>query len=366
MLDIADGLLASLPSGDAVVVTVTRVARSAPRGVGASMAVTATRELIGSISGGCVESDAIALAHEVRSDGRARTARFGFSDEQAYAAGLACGGTVEVIAYLVRTTDAVALRALRSAVHDERVSVLLPLTGPSAGRILDTAAPLASAAVHAELDAARLLGETRCIDADGDALLVLCHAPRARLIIAGAGEHAAALCRIGAAAGFAVTVCDPWELLVTPERFPGAADLVVADPAEYLRAQAAEPGSTDMRTAVCVLTHDERLDVPAIHAALGMNAGFVGAMGARSTVARRRELLSERGVGLDDLARIHSPLGLDLGGSSPQEAAIAALAEIQAVRHGATARPLHELSGPIHSHAPDAAGDRATLPHCVS
>ena len=101
MLDIADGLLASLPSGDAVVVTVTRVARSAPRGVGASMAVTATGELIGSISGGCVESDAIALAHEVRSDGRARTARFGFSDDQAHAAGLACGGTVEVEAHLI-------------------------------------------------------------------------------------------------------------------------------------------------------------------------------------------------------------------------------------------------------------------------
>jgi len=147
-----------------------------------------------------------------------------------------------------------------------------------------------------------------------------------------------------------VSVCDVWETLVTPERFPEADERVAADPDAYLRAQA--PERLDARTAVCVLTHDARLDVPALRTALALPVGFVGALGARATVARRAELLRELGAGDDDLARLHSPLGLDLGGASPDEVAVSALAEIIQARHGASARPLREGSGPLHRRAP--------------
>jgi xanthine dehydrogenase accessory factor len=163
------------------------------------------------------------------------------------------------------------------------------------------------------------------------------------LIVLGAGEHAAALCRLGAAAGFAVTVCDDWALLVTRERFPDAAELVVAAPHDYLETL----DSPDARTAVCVLTHDERLDVPALRAALRMPVGFVGAMGARATVARRAMLLRSAGVTDAELSRLHSPLGLDLGGATPEETALSVIAEIVASRNSASARPLREGQGSV-------------------
>ncbi len=181
------------------------------------------------------------------------------------------------------------------------------------------------------------------------------HRPAApRLVILGAGEHAAALCRLGAAAGFAVTVCDDWALLVTPERFPDASELVVAAPHDYL----AQLPAPDVRTAVCVLTHDERLDVPALRAALRMPVGFVGAMGARATVARRAQLLRAAGVTDAELSRLHSPLGLDLGGSSPEETALSVIAEIVASRNAADARPLRESRRPGLHRAADSCAVR--------
>ncbi|GAA4770202.1 XdhC family protein [Microbacterium gilvum] len=341
MLDLAAPLLARIRSGARVaVVTVTRVARSAPRGLGASMAVTTHGEVIGSISGGCVEGDAVVLAHAVLADGVARTARFGFDDDTAHAAGLACGGQVDVIAYVVDPADIRSVDALRRAADGEAVSVGIALAD---GRLVD-AGDLAD---PAGFDAAALLAETRVVSGP-EPVLVVSRAPRPRLVLAGATEHAAALCRIASAAGFAVTVVDPWELLVTRERFPDADELVVALPHEHLARRA----DLDPRTAVCVLTHDTRLDVPAIRVALDLPIGFVGALGARTTVARRAELLREEGVADDDLARLRSPLGLDLGGSTPEETAVSIVAEILAARHGGTGRPLRALGGPIHRDRP--------------
>ena len=131
-----------------------------------------------------------------------------------------------------------------------------------------------------------------------------------------------------------------------PARFPEADDVVVALPHEYLAAL--DPTTLDARTAVCVLTHDERLDVPAIRTALALPVGFVGAMGARTTVAHRIGLLREAGVDDVTLARLHSPLGLDLGGASPLESAVSVLAEIVASQHGGSGAPLRETDGPMH------------------
>ncbi|MDT0116776.1 XdhC/CoxI family protein [Microbacterium sp. PRF11] len=308
MLELAADLLPLLDAGTPVAaVTVTRVVRSAPRGVGATLAVTRGARVIGSISGGCVESDAVMLGLDALRTGSVRRARFGFTDDGTVtpiAAGLACGGAVDVVAYRVDEAARPALEAAR------------------AGR-----------------------ATTLRLDLDGEAL-VLRRAAAARLIILGAGEHAAALCRVGAAAGFAVTVCDEWALLATRERFPEARDVVVATPHEHL----ASLTDLDERTAVCVLTHDQRLDVPALRVALRSPAGFVGAMGARATVARRAALLRTAGVTDAELSRLHSPLGLDLGGASPEETALSVIAEIVASRNDADARPLRERGG-VRLHA---------------
>lgn len=347
MLELASALLDRLARGRRVAaITVTRVARSAPRGLGASMAVTDDGEVIGSISGGCVEGDAVALAHAVLADGVARTATFGFDDRTAHAAGLACGGQVDVIAYAVRADDAVALAALTRAADGHAATVGIVREGADRGRIVSSGdlGPEAAAA----FDAAALLAETRVID--DAAVLVMSRAPRPRLILAGASEHAAALCRVASAAGFAVTVVDPWELLVTRDRFPDADELVVALPHEHLARLPHE--ALDARTAVCVLTHDTRLDVPALRQALAMPIRFVGALGARATVARRAELLRAEGVSDEDLARLHAPLGLDLGGSTPEETAVAIVAEILTARHGGTGAPLRDLRGPLHRDHP--------------
>ncbi|KAF2412286.1 hypothetical protein B1729_15850 [Microbacterium sp. B35-04] len=353
MLERARELLPLLRNGDVVAaVTVTRVARSAPRGAGATMAVTADGRVIGSISGGCVEGDAILLAHGARVDGAPRTARLGFSDDAAHAAGLACGGSVDVAAYAVRPEPAV-IDALEAAASGHGVTVGLALGGRSAGTMLDEDALRAAFVGRSEagdgaLDAAIRHRETVVLSGalDGHDVLVLSHAPAPRLIVVGAGEHAAALCRVAAAAGFAVTVCDVWETLVTRERFPGAVELIVGLPHELLAGL--DASVVDDRTAVCVLTHDERLDVPALAAALALPVGFVGAMGARGTVAHRTALLREAGVTAADIARVRSPLGLDLGGASPDETAISVLAEIVATRHGGSGVPLSARSGPLH------------------
>ncbi|MDU0345728.1 XdhC family protein [Microbacterium sp. KSW2-29] len=307
MLDLAADLVPLMDAGvPLAAVTVTAVVRSAPRGVGATLVVTRDARVIGSISGGCVENDAVMLGLDVLRTGSVRRARFGFTDDgivTPIAAGLACGGAVDVVAYPLDDGIRPALDAAR------------------AGR---------GARVRLELD-----GEP----------LVLERPAAPRLIILGAGEHAAALCRLGAAAGFAVTVCDDWALLATRERFPDAVEVVVAAPHDFL----ASLDDADERTAVCVLTHDERLDVPALRTALRMPVGFVGAMGARATVARRAHLL--RGVGVTDaeLARLHSPLGLDLGGATAEETALSVIAEIVSSRNAADARPLSEgLTGRLH------------------
>lgn len=413
MLELAAELLPLLRSATAVAaVTVARVARSAPRGAGATMAVTADGRVLGSISGGCVEGDAVVLAHSARVGGAPLTARLGFSDDAAHAAGLACGGSVDVVAYRV-TPDAAVIAALEAAAAGRGATVGIVLGGASAGRVLDevalraavakAAAVLDQDALHAavaeppapsdntlraagsnatardgrgsagaaaaaaaaagrtpsrpgvplaELDALIAHRETAVLPAavEGADVLVLSHAPMPRLLIVGAGEHAAALCRVATAAGFAVSVCDVWETLVTPERFPGAVSLIAGLPDEYLAA--IDQDALDGRSAVCVLTHDERLDVPALAAALRLPVGFVGAMGARGTVTRRAELLRERGIAESDIARIHSPLGLDLGGATPDETAISVLAEIVAARHGGSALPLRERTGPLHRRAP--------------
>ncbi len=347
MLEIARDLLPLLRSGgDVAAVTVTNVARSAPRGAGATMAVTADGRVIGSISGGCVEGDAVLLAHHARLTRTAHSARLGFSDDAAHAAGLACGGSVDVVAYPVPAEDRV-IEALEAAAAGRGVTVGVVLAGTCAGQLMDERMLRLSVAADALAPATRARDSLVLPAAyAGHDVLAISSAPRPRLILLGAGEHAAAICRVATAAGFAVEVCDVWPTLVTPERFPDAVRLVAGLPQDHLAGL--DPDSLDARTAICVLTHDERVDVPSLQAALALPVGFVGAMGARATAARRAELLRERGVPEHDLARLHSPLGLDLGGSTPDETAVSVLAEIVAARHGGSGTALRDRSGSLH------------------
>lgn len=334
MLELAEHLLPALRAGRrAAVVTVTRVARSAPRGPGAAMAVLDDGTVVGSISGGCVEGDAVLLATSVLASGRVLTASLGFSDDAAHAAGLACGGSVAVVVHRVEPTDAASLAALERAASGAGAVVGISL---SDGRAVALAADRP----------------------EPPDVFVVTRLARPRLVIVGAGEHAMALSRVATASGFSVGVCDVWERLVTRERFPTADRLEVGDPAALLSDLV---GTDAASAAVCVLTHDERVDVPALAAAFATGAGFVGAMGARSTVAHRRVLLAAAGVDPAELERLHSPLGLDLGGSSPEETALSVLAEIVAVRRGGSTRPLRDTAGAIHP-ARDA-GDRPARGH---
>lgn len=344
MLELAADLLPRVRAGERVaVVTVTRVSHSAPRGTGASMAVTAAGQVIGSISGGCVEGDAVMLALGALHASVGLTAQFGFSDTQAHAAGLACGGAIDVIAYPIGPDDALVIDALEAALRDEPVAIGLVIRD-------DETPPGQPSRVGCIVAASA--------DDPESSILTLTHSPRPRLVVLGAGDYAAALCRVASAAGFAVTVCDAWGLLVTRERFPDAAELVTALPHEYLRAEAER---LDPRTAVCVLTHDERLDVPALGEALRLPVAFVGALGARPTVARRAELLRAEGVSEAELARLHSPLGLDLGAVTPEETAISIIAEIVAARRAGSGAPLRGLESPIHGQREAAAGSQRAL-----
>lgn len=334
MLELAAAVLPVLRAGEPVaVVTVTRVARSAPRGAGAAMAVRRDGTVIGSISGGCVEGDAVLLATQVLHTGRAVAATLGFSDDAAHAAGLACGGSVDVVVHRVDPGDAVALDALTTP-PDRTARVGIVLDGPDAGRCVAVAS----------VSETQILPAT---EADSPVLAVV-RRPRTRLVLVGASEHAMALARVATAAGFAVTVCDVWERLVTRERFPTADRLVVGIPADEL---ADLVGPEPAEAAVCVLSHDERIDVPTLAAALRDGVGFVGALGARRTVAHRARVLRDAGIADDAIARVHAPLGLDLGDPSPDATAVSVLAEIIAARAGGSARPLRDLSGPLHHRA---------------
>lgn len=307
VLELAARLLPVLDAGRPVVVaTAVAVDGRMPRTLGTSMAWDG-EAAIGSIAGGCIEGAIVEVAERVLDDSRSRVVTFGVSDADALAVGLACGGRVDLHLALVRPGD------------------------PVEGALRDAAAGSAAAVAFTRDGFATA-------SAEGDPLFVDRVEPPARLIVVGAMEFSTALSNAAQAVGYAVTVVDPRELFLTAERFPGAA-LVVAWPPEYL---AATP--IDERTVVCHLGHDERYDADLLAVSLASPAGYVGAMGSRATTERRRAELDARGV---DSARLHAPIGLDLGAVTPEETAVAILAEILATRSGRLAAPLRATSGSI-------------------
>ncbi|MCF2531817.1 XdhC family protein [Yinghuangia soli] len=402
MFDIVPELNAWRAEGKAfALATVVDVSGSAPRLPGAALAVSADGEAVGSISGGCVEGAVYELCREALETGTPVLQRFGYSDEDAFAVGLTCGGVIDVFVHPEPAVDA-ALRPIADrapvavarvvAGPAHRLGATLVLTaaaaapsaavqdgegagpgsspdgasaggpdgtsdgaaesGPVSGSLGGT--PLFEAAVRAEvaamLDTGRggLVtygpdGRLCAVGPDTATVFVEAYTPPPRMIVFGAIDFAAAVVRIGKFLGYQVTVCDAREVFATPRRFPDADEVVVDWPHRYL-----DSIEVDGRTVLCVLTHDAKFDIPLLERALRLPVAYVGAMGSRSSHETRLQKLRDLGLTEAELARLHSPIGLDLGARTPEETAIAVGAEIVAHRRGGTGRPLSATEGPIH------------------
>jgi xanthine dehydrogenase accessory factor len=325
--------------------TVARTWGSSPRPAGSKLAVSDAAEFVGSVSGGCIEGAVIQEALEVMATGASRVLEFGVSDETAWEVGLACGGKVEVFVEAVapevgRGITRAVLEQLLDARRARRPVVLVtPLDG-SAHRLvpvvpvvpLGPVAPAAPAVDTALADAVAQVArrdQAEVIDAAGGALLLEPHTAPLRLVIVGAVHVAQPLAEMAALAGFAVTIVDPRRAFATAARFPGQA--LVAGWPDVALAELAP----DARTAIVTLTHDPKLDDPALVAALASPAFYVGCLGSRKTHGARRVRLGTHGVGEAALDRLHGPVGLRIGARTPAEIAVSILGEIVAALRGA-------------------------------
>jgi xanthine dehydrogenase accessory factor len=295
------------------------------------------------------------------------------SDDDAFSVGLTCGGIIDVFVEEVSRETYPELGEIAASIQGRRpVAVATILSGPGevgARRVIwpeSAAEPGESASGSlgsARLDAAvdddvrgmlaqgitgirryGAMGERRLDDLQ---VFVQSFAPAPRMLVFGAIDFAAAVARIGKFLGYHVVVCDARPVFATAKRFPDADEVVVKWPHDYL-----STAQVDERTVICVLTHDPKFDVPLLEVALRTPAAYVGAMGSRRTHDDRVARLREAGLTDDDLARLRSPIGLDLGARTPEETAVSIAAELIQLRWGGTGRSLTDTSGRIHGESP--------------
>jgi xanthine dehydrogenase accessory factor len=357
--------------------TVVRTFSSAPREPGAAMAVSADGEAVGSVSGGCVEGAVYELASEVRDSGQAVLQTYGISDDDAFAVGLTCGGIIDIFVEPVGPQTYPELGEVAAAVRaDQPVAVATVIDGPGrvgARRVIWAPSEPAQENGHGPAgqpssgtlgsgdrldqavddDARGMLAQgltgVRQYGPDGErrrdelSVFVQSFAPPPRMLVFGAIDFAAAVARAGKFLGYRVTVCDARPVFATRRRFPDADEVVTDWPHRFLAKQ-----NVDARTVVCVLTHDPKFDVPLLEVALRTPAGYIGAMGSRRTHDDRLARLREVGLTEDELARLRSPIGLDLGARTPEETAVAIAAELIQLRWGGSGRPLTATTGRIH------------------
>jgi len=304
-----------------VVATVVATRSSAPRPVGSKLIVREDGSLEGSVSGGCVENDVVVAAQEVRETGVPRLVTYGITDDMAFSVGLPCGGEIDVF-----------VEPLGEQV-DSGV-VLTVIRGEGVGERLD----------DAELERAALRrGRSHVIELGDRSVFADVFADPPRLLVYGAVDTAEALCASAKLLGWRTIVADARPRFATAERIPSADELLVVWPDEALAHV-----SPDAATAVVVLTHDDKFDLPLVRGALATDAFYVGWLGSRRNQERRRGLLVEAGVAEDELDRISGPSGLDVGADSPAETAVSILAEILAVRAGRSGGRLRDAKARIH------------------
>jgi xanthine dehydrogenase accessory factor len=357
--------------------TVIATFQSAPRPPGASMLVGPGGEAVGSVSGGCVEGAVYELAEQVLGDRTPVLQRYGVSDEDAFAVGLTCGGILDVFVEVVDRDSFPELGEVAAAVergepiavatvvaHDDPTWVGRRLIVRPDGEAQAVSGTLGSSRADDAVaaDARGLLesgrNETLHYGPDGQrrgegmAVFVASYAPKPRMLVFGAIDFAAAVARVGSFLGYHVTVCDARPVFATASRFPEADEVVVRWPHKYL-VDEVEAGRIDGRTVICLLTHDPKFDVPLLEVALRLpELAYVGAMGSRRTHDDRVKRLAEAGVTDAELARLSSPIGLDLGARTPEETAVSIAAEIIALRWGGDGARLMEQDGPIHHARP--------------
>ena len=358
--------------------TVVGTWKSSPRQPGASMLLGADGAVVGSVSGGCVEGAVYELAQQVVADGVPVLQRYGVSDDDAFAVGLTCGGILDVFVERLDERSFPELGDVAEAISAGRpVAVATTTVHPDPARVGqrlvlfgvgsqgDTTSgtlgsPRADAAVTDDARGLLAAGRNGTLRygkdgerlGDGMEVFVASYAPPARMLVFGAIDFAAAAARIGVFLGYRVTVCDARAVFATAKRFPDADEVVVRWPHEYLLAER-DAGRLDERTVLCVLTHDPKFDVPLLELALGddgwaQRPAYVGAMGSRRTHDGREQRLRERGMTDVQLARLQSPIGLDLGARTPEETAVSIAAEIIAGRWGGGGAQLTALQGAIH------------------
>ena len=344
--------------------TVVRTFSSAPREPGAAMAVSAGGQAVGSVSGGCVEGAVYELATEVIQSGDPVLRRYGISDDDAFAVGLTCGGIIDIFVEPASQERFGALGEIAAAVRNGiPVAVATVIEGPGklgarriiwegdraegtlgAGERLDQAVDDDARGMLAQgVTAVRRYGAQGERKLDDLAVFVQSFAPAPRMLVFGAIDFAAAVARTGKFLGYRVTVCDARPVFATRSRFPDADEVVTDWPHRYLSGT-----TTDERTVICVLTHDPKFDVPLLEVALRRPAAYIGAMGSRRTHEDRLARLREAGLTEDELTRLRSPIGLDLGARTPEETAIAIAAELIQLRWGGSGQPLTATTGRIH------------------
>lgn len=301
----------------AVLATVIETWGSAPRGAGSQMVVDGAGLMMGSVSGGCVEGAVVLEAAEALAEGRPRVLTYGVSDEDAFAVGLACGGTIRVLVEPVAPWVAVleglvAARAAGAAVAlvTDLASFDRRLVGPAEDAAVD----------------ARLRSDKSGVE---DGRFIAVHNPGLRLIVVGAVHIAQGLMAMARACGYAPVLVDPRSSFGAAARFPG--EVILDDWPDEAMARLAP----DARTAVVTLTHDPKLDDPALAAALRSGAFYVGCLGSKRTHAKRVERLVAQGFTAEEIARLHAPVGLDIGARNPAEIAVSIMAQItQVLRKG--------------------------------
>ncbi|WP_067693602.1 XdhC family protein [Nocardia jejuensis] len=342
-------------NADYALATLTGTSGSAPRPIGTTMAVDSAGAVYGSLSGGCVESAVYELCLEVLATGVPMRKSFGYSDPDAFAVGLTCGGEVEVFVHRVTATEHAVVEAALDVhapvawVRDLVSGAVLAVSDVGAVGVGFDGADLAvvrqaRAMLEAGSSAVRVIG---CAERER-VVFVQSFAPPPRMIVFGTTDFATSLCTVGRLLGYRVTVCDARGTFLDRARFTDAHEVVVEWPHRYLGTTA-----VDSRTVICVLTHDPKFDIPVLTQALALPVAYVGALGSRRADGQRRSELRAAGVTETQLRQLRSPIGLELGGRTPQETAIAVGAEIIALRRGGSAVPLSVTERPIHPRGGD-------------
>ncbi|RDV12490.1 XdhC/CoxI family protein [Arthrobacter sp. RT-1] len=378
-------------AGQFAVATIVGATGSVPRPVGTSMIITASGSVLGSLSGGCVEGAVVALALEAMDDGGTRRKTFGFSSADAFAAGLTCGGELDIHVEPVPAAVAgetaphplrTALRQLADAGSGQPVALVRRVGNRGAAAVVlhdpanfrAAASPELAGLLEGEsllqvealvcsggAGVVRRAGAGGCLpdrlqgdrpqgDQGADAILVESRLAPPRMLVFGANDFGAALIPAAKLLGYHVTLVDARPAFASQPRF-AAADQVVTDwPHRYLAAESGA-GRLDSRTVAAVLTHDPKFDLPLLETALALDLAYVGAMGSRRSHLQRVDDLLAAGVAPGRIAQLHSPIGLDLGAVTPAEVAVSITAELIASRsRAASCTPLRETSGPIHQH----------------